>query len=117
MISVATLTLSSALAVALFASNPEYTGPEDSNETATETGAAAETAADTDQLLPDADETAAAVEHGKKMRCKATKVVNSRIPTRICQTNEEWDQQERTMREQKRGVRNRNSQCPTSGPC
>ncbi len=52
----------------------------------------------------------------KKMRCKMTKVVNSRIPTRICATNEAWEEKEREMREQKQGTLNRNSGC-TGTPC
>ena len=53
-----------------------------------------------------------------KITCKYTKVVGSRIPTRICLTNFEWEDRRRAQMEAKRSSLNRNSVCSNeSGPC
>ena len=61
------------------------------------------------------------VEEKKKdpdaITCKSTKVVGSRIPTRVCLTNFEWEDRKRTQMENKRSARNRNSGCSSEGPC
>lgn len=62
-------------------------------------------------------ETEGAEDPGDRMRCKQVRVVNSRIPTRVCLTVDEWEARNRETLEEKRRMRNRNSYCPASGPC
>ena len=100
--------LSSAFALSVIASDP----PEERAETAK-----ADTAQPEAVPAPAPEAKTAAADTSKKMRCKSVRLVDSRIPTRVCKTNEQWEEQERELREQMRGVRNRSSQCPDSGPC
>ena len=59
----------------------------------------------------------AAEDPGDKIRCKQVKALNSRIPTRVCMTVQEWEERNRATLEEKRRMRNRNSYCSGSGPC
>ena len=45
------------------------------------------------------------------LRCEYTKVVNSRIPQKICLTNFEWEERRRAQIEAERSARNHNSAC------
>jgi len=49
--------------------------------------------------------------------CKYAKLVNSRIPQRVCMKQHEWDAMEREQLENKRSNRNRNSSCTDGGRC
>lgn len=53
----------------------------------------------------------------KKVRCKYERSVNSRIPTKVCYTLEEWEMRKKQQEEEMRGMRNRNSACGSEGPC
>lgn len=48
--------------------------------------------------------------------CKVTKVVDSKIPQRVCLTRFEWQDRRRAQMEAKRSSKNRNSYCG-SGRC
>ena len=50
--------------------------------------------------------------------CKHTKVVDSKIPQRVCLTKFEWEDRQRAQMEAKRSSKHRNSYCSEpSGPC
>lgn len=49
--------------------------------------------------------------------CKYTRVVGSRIPTKVCLTKFEWEERARAQMEAKRSSLNRNSYCANEGPC
>lgn len=53
----------------------------------------------------------------EEISCKFKKVVDSRIPQKICLTNFEWEERRRAQIEAKRSSRNKNSVCGDSGPC
>lgn len=54
----------------------------------------------------------------EKVVCKYTKVVDSKIPQRVCLTTFEWEDRQRAQLEGKRSSKNRNSYCSEpSGPC
>ncbi len=54
---------------------------------------------------------------GSKMKCKYQHVVGSRIPQRVCFTVDEWEEMRLKILEEARGMKNRNSHCPSEGPC
>lgn len=49
--------------------------------------------------------------------CKQVQLVNSRIPTRICRTNLEWEAERRAQLEERRSSRRPASSCSGAGPC
>src|SRR3546814_578402 len=51
------------------------------------------------------------------IKCRYVQGVNSRIPSRICMTKAEWDEEERKLRERVRSNRNRSGTCASEGPC
>lgn len=55
----------------------------------------------------------------EKISCKYTRVVNSRIPTKICLTNFEWEERRRAQIEAERTSGTGSSNCgeTASGPC
>ena len=57
-------------------------------------------------------------ENPEDVICKYSKVVDSKIPQRICLTRFEWEDRRRAQMEAKRSSKNRNSYCSEpSGPC
>lgn len=65
-----------------------------------------------------ADQAGSSKKDAEAITCKYAKVVGSRIPTRVCLTNFEWEDRRRAQMEAKRSSKNRNSYCSNdSGPC
>ena len=52
-----------------------------------------------------------AVKDPEEVICKVTKVVDSKIPQRVCLTRFEWEDRRRAQMEAKRSSQNRNSYC------
>lgn len=68
---------------------------------------------ETEATSSESSDEADAKDPDKEIRCKAVRAVNSRIPTRVCLSNEEWEEREHQTMEDYRRTRNRNSQCGT----
>lgn len=51
------------------------------------------------------------------IKCRYVQGVNSRIPSRICMTKAESDEEETKLRERVRSNRNRSGTCASEGPC
>lgn len=60
-------------------------------------------------------ETASSKPDGNELVCKSTFVVESKIPTRICRTRQQWDDIEREHREARRRSGTGASRCGDGG--
>ena len=56
-------------------------------------------------------------DRGSEVKCKYQQVLGSKIPQRVCFTRDEWDERERQLLEEARGMKNRNSYCANEGRC
>lgn len=56
-------------------------------------------------------------DRGSEVKCKYQQVLGSKIPQRVCFTRDEWEERERQILEEARGMKNRNSYCSDGGRC
>lgn len=78
-----------------------------------------ETAISSDDIVEEtkAEEPATAVPEGETKVCKSVRLVDSRIPQRICMKQWEWEEKQRAEMENKTQNRNRNSSCGNAIRC